>query len=368
MNLQGAPDQTLNALLSGRQAYQQNQLGKQALIQGQQNIDAGEREKALQKVTVMKRLAEKARSLPAEQRSGFVQSINPEMLKSVGIDPADLPKQPLDDQSLDNLIAQASAYMPSSSNQYRKESVSTTQGLKVFDPSTGTYTDSVGADGKPLAAPQYDPTLQGQIAGAKQGAQNASDLGYKPEITRRQAQAEADVEVNTKPNIEAKTTAARTEAEITSKKEAEGKANLPALEDTTANLERYVDELKTHPGRKFATGGYSMLPAIPGSPQADFKSRLGQIEGGTFLQQYSSLKGGGAITDVEGKKAEAAANRISAATSDAEFDKAVDDFKTILGQTLSRAKKQASSGGSGKGSMTPGINSEAKTVHWDDLP
>lgn len=329
------------AFLNGQRMAQGNQLQQQNITENQQQISKADYDQATQRLGVINKLATKVRELPSQQRYSFVQSINPQMLQSVGIDPAQISTVQLDDNSLDALIAQTGAAAPSAT-PFRKESVNTSSGLQVFDPSTGTYKAATDAGGKPLTGAAYDPTLQGQISTAKQAGLNNSDLALKPKIAAATDTAKANVELATKPGIEAATTAAKTDAEISSKKEAEAKANLPALEDTTDNLNRYVDELKKHPGRKFSTGLYSAIPVLPGSPQADFKSRLEQINGGTFLQQYASLKGGGAITDIEGKKAEAAANRISAATSDAEFDKAVDDFKGILNQTLTRAKEQAS--------------------------
>lgn len=180
--------------LGGQRMAQGNQLQQQAIKQNEQEISQADYEQAVQRLNVINRLAKKVKELPQGDRYSFVQSINPGMLQSVGIDPKIVSEVQLDDNSLDALIAQTGAAMPQTS-QYRKESVSTSQGLMVYDPSTGSYTTAKGPDGQPLSAAQYDPSLQGKIASAKQTGQNASDLAYKPEITRAETQAEIDARV-----------------------------------------------------------------------------------------------------------------------------------------------------------------------------
>jgi len=182
------------ALAGGQQAYQRKQLNDQAMQQNQQQISRADYEQGVERLKVINRLALKVKELPNDQRYGFVNSLNQDMLKSVGIDPAQINSVQLDDQSLDALIAQTGAAIPEGS-QYRKESVSTNQGLMVFDPQTGTYVAATGSDGKPLSAAQYDPSLQGQIATAKQTGQNVSDLAYKPAIAGAETQAEIDARV-----------------------------------------------------------------------------------------------------------------------------------------------------------------------------
>jgi len=69
-------------------------------------------------------------------------------------------------------------------------------------------------------------------------------------------------------------------------------------------------------------------------------ARLDQIRGTTFLQAFESLKGGGAITEVEGKKAEQAIARLSRAQSMPAFQAALDDLASVIrrGQDVARQK------------------------------
>jgi hypothetical protein len=78
---------------------------------------------------------------------------------------------------------------------------------------------------------------------------------------------------------------------------------------------------------------------IPGTPQADFESRLGQIQGAAFLQAFESLKGGGAITEIEGQKATQAISRMNAATSEREFKAAANDFLAVVEAAKTSAER-----------------------------
>jgi len=42
---------------------------------------------------------------------------------------------------------------------------------------------------------------------------------------------------------------------------------------------------------------------IPNTPEYDFMALLAQLDGTLFMQAYAGLKGGGQITEIEGKKA-----------------------------------------------------------------
>lgn len=109
-----------------------------------------------------------------------------------------------------------------------------------------------------------------------------------------------------------------------------------------------VDELLAHPGFESAVGakgissGFGFFDSpIAGTQAADFNTRLEQIKGTQFLEAYKTLKGGGTITEVEGKKAEASIARMNTATSEAEFKKAAEEFKGIVTEAAKRAAKES---------------------------
>jgi hypothetical protein len=131
--------------------------------------------------------------------------------------------------------------------------------------------------------------------------------------------------------------------------EASGKAEVSSVSaDATADLlKRQVNELLSHPGFE-STVGATLLPGlrfVPGTDEAGFMSRFDQIKGGSFLKAYEILKGGGEITEIEGKKATDAMNRMNISTSEKEFAAAAKDFVDAYDAGFAKLKKQASLGG-----------------------
>lgn len=100
-----------------------------------------------------------------------------------------------------------------------------------------------------------------------------------------------------------------------------------------------IDKALSHPGRKTATGlSGSIDPRnfVPGTDATDFRAVLDQIGGAAFLQAFESLKGGGAITEVEGKKATDAIARLNRAQSDAEFETGLRDLRKVMADGYER--------------------------------
>jgi hypothetical protein len=127
--------------------------------------------------------------------------------------------------------------------------------------------------------------------------------------------------------------------------EATGKvaAGLPDAVAKAEEASALINSLKTHPGRKLATGATSYLPAVAGTDAKDFSVKLDQLKGTVFLQAYSQLKGGGAITETEGLKAEQAIARLNTAQSEGQFVKALDELNEVISAGISRMKQRAGS-------------------------
>lgn len=131
--------------------------------------------------------------------------------------------------------------------------------------------------------------------------------------------------------------------------ETEGAAvmNLPSALAQAQEALRLAGELRTHKGRDsvfWHSGVSSYLPdsAIPGNSYArDAVGLLNQIKGGAFLEAFKALKGGGQITEIEGKKATDAIARMDRSQSRAEFDKALSDYEGVIRLGVDRASQQA---------------------------
>lgn len=111
------------------------------------------------------------------------------------------------------------------------------------------------------------------------------------------------------------------------------------------NMRSMLGELKNHSGMSTSIGakgaeylfGIKKEP-IAGTKAADFYSLLEQVQGGTFMQAFNNLKGGGQITEQEGAKATAAIARLNPRQSEEGFNKALMDFDGVLAQAQSRAQ------------------------------
>jgi hypothetical protein len=175
------------------------------------------------------------------------------------------------------------------------------------------------------------------------------------------------------PNVQAKLAASKAAGTTAGKTQAAAAIALPNAIATSESLLSKIDAMvgtpavkdksgkvinagtAPHPGFTGAVGmgrGYTLgIPGIeqliPGTPAADFKARFDEIMGGAFLEAFETLKGGGAITETEGKKATAAKTRMSLAQSEKEFLTAANEYKAIVKTGIERARKKAGEAPSG---------------------
>jgi len=132
-------------------------------------------------------------------------------------------------------------------------------------------------------------------------------------------------------------------AKETGQEQAKSSLNLPQAISKGEEALRLSDELLKHPGFKQAVGGSSLLgiQKIPGTDARDFMNRLDQVKGGAFPKAFDTLRGGGQITEMEGKKATEAIARMDNATSEAEFTRAVKDYQGVIRKAVNNAKMRA---------------------------
>jgi hypothetical protein len=92
---------------------------------------------------------------------------------------------------------------------------------------------------------------------------------------------------------------------------------------------------------------------LEGSDAASYERRQLQIEGKTFLEAYESLRGGGAITVIEGAKGEQAISRMNKAQNEVEYIKAARELQEIVRKGVERARKKAGAGGAAVAAGAP---------------
>lgn len=202
----------------------------------------------------------------------------------------------------------------------------------------------------------------------EQNAKRQTDIsGGQLNLAERRLVADLD------PNVQAKLAASKAAGTTAGKTQAAAAIALPNAIATSESLLGKIDAMigtpavkdksgkvinagtAPHPGFTGAVGmgrlqtlgipGVEQL--IPGTPAADFKARFDEIMGGAFLEAFETLKGGGAITETEGKKATAAKTRMSLAQSEKEFLTAANEYKAIVKTGIERARKKAGEAPSG---------------------
>jgi hypothetical protein len=119
-------------------------------------------------------------------------------------------------------------------------------------------------------------------------------------------------------------------------------ANLPAATTIADRITRDIDETLNDPALSQATGIESWSPVTLRPSSARAESRIAKVQSGAFLQAFESLKGAGAITEQEGKAATDALTRLSRTDmSDADYRRALEDFKMEVSKLLDIARQKA---------------------------
>ncbi len=134
----------------------------------------------------------------------------------------------------------------------------------------------------------------------------------------------------------------------------QAEARLPAAESQADMLIGMVERVVNHPALENVVGlpqnvsGFTARiigTGLPASPEADFMASVRQLQGAQFLAAYEQLKGGGQITEAEGRKAETAIARmqdLNVGVSD--YRKAANDFIDAIKTGVEKAKKAAGPG------------------------
>jgi hypothetical protein len=125
--------------------------------------------------------------------------------------------------------------------------------------------------------------------------------------------------------------------------------------DEIGRMRSVVTQMLDHPGFSGSVGAKNFsylfglknkkLPdgttepdPFAGTEEANFKAMLDQVKGGAFLEAFKALKGGGQITEIEGKKATDATARLSQSQSEDGFKKSMNELLEVLDKAENRVK------------------------------
>jgi hypothetical protein len=117
-----------------------------------------------------------------------------------------------------------------------------------------------------------------------------------------------------------------------------------------------IDAVLNHRAFEAGTGlSGRVLNAVPGTPTYDFGQRVEQIQGQTFLQAFESLRGGGAITEIEGQRGMQAIARLNTGQSSSDFRQSLRELREIIAAAQERARNRVpQSGATAPGVPIPG--------------
>lgn len=126
--------------------------------------------------------------------------------------------------------------------------------------------------------------------------------------------------------------------------------SLPTLEQSARNAFKSAQDLLAHPGFEASVGmpnpfkGGLGVTEVPGTAAGDFKTALKSAVAEAFVPAFESLKGAGAITEMEGKKALESLANLGTGMSEDQFKRELQRYVNKIGQGLDTARKQAGMG------------------------
>lgn len=128
-------------------------------------------------------------------------------------------------------------------------------------------------------------------------------------------------------------------AGVVGTRQGENEVNAPGAVLKAEQMLTAVDGILNDPNLSKSVGVWSLVGAVPNTPQYDFAQRAQQLQGQAFLQAFESLKGGGQITEVEGNKAQQAIGRLSTAQSEKAYREALGELRGVIVAAQERQKK-----------------------------
>ena len=178
--------------------------------------------------------------------------------------------------------------------------------------------------------------------GKESGTQQARDI-YEPGRAGAVEAQKLEQQRQYEPQIEA----AKKSATIRAEDIAKAQTGLGQTLEQSRQMIDLINQIEKSPGLSAVVGAPNPMQGgfglfnIPGTPAADFRAKLDQLGGKQFLEAFESLKGGGAITQIEGEKATNAIARMQTSQSEKAFIEALNEFKQIVQRAAERAQAKA---------------------------
>lgn len=131
-----------------------------------------------------------------------------------------------------------------------------------------------------------------------------------------------------------------------------------------------IGTVLNHPGLPMATGLSGKLDPrnyVPGTQAADFAAKADQLQGQVFMSAYEGLRGGGAITEVEGKKAENAIAALNRTQSPEQYRKSLVELRDVIAGARARmAGGKPPEASTARQPVKTGVYQGRKVVQYSD--
>lgn len=275
-------------------------------------------------------------SMPAEQRANWIaMAIGEAGLKMPGVTGVDIGTYNPRDYTVDSFAEFVSSKDPSKLQRYAPMKKTEVGGITYFADDAGQLFLPVVQDEAGNVVEATDDQIQS----------NEAKPAPAPITAEEQIQTEADL------------AAART----TATEEAKTAATLSAKEqgawDSAEKTRSTVSKILNSPALSSnvftgALGLGSKTPAVPGTPEADFKAFHETLTAQQFSNQIKTMVGMGSLSDAEGKK-------IAASAASLELGMSPEAYKQTLNEILASLDTI----------KEPGTYSDPSenTVSWEDL-
>jgi len=148
----------------------------------------------------------------------------------------------------------------------------------------------------------------------------------------------------------------------TGKNNAEARAALPQVEGAANRALASIDSLYNDPYLANVVGPINSRTPELTADAARVRGKIDQIGGQSFLQAFESLRGGGAITEVEGVKATQAIQRLNEAQSYKDYRAALKELRDIVTVGVERARQKAAGGNAASSDNSTAIQSARDAI------
>lgn len=219
---------------------------------------------------------------------------------------------------------------------------------RVLSP-TGELVQGQSAADAVLSAREFTVDNQQAIFGARRRGDSEVRVDMGGEVAR---EAEGG-KLQARTELGGAAAAAVAAGAATGKSEAEARANLPNATAKAGQAIDLIDSVINDPSLSSITGIIqgNLPPLTQGG--VDLNTKFKQLQGKVFLEAFETLKGGGQITEVEGRQATAAIARLDRAQSVGAIKTALTELRDIVQTGIGRAEQRAGAAPQGGNDAAP---------------